>query len=103
MASMVNSNNTIVPEMQEQDVNMLNQNAINVKVSENENILYDDTNEKVEARIDIKDSKSLSDEDIEEEEDLEDFIDDADADEDSTDEEDIDDDYIDEEDTNDDF
>ncbi|GJZ29026.1 hypothetical protein Tco_0573673 [Tanacetum coccineum] len=72
-------------------------------VSENENILYDDTNEKVEAGIDIKDSKSLSDEDIEEEDDLEDFIDDADADEDSTDEEDIDDDYIDEEDTNDDF
>ncbi|GJV09625.1 hypothetical protein Tco_1351166 [Tanacetum coccineum] len=162
MASLVNSSNTIVPKTQEQDVNMLDQNAINVKaipttninspidvhvdveqrvgattekmdriwgdlvrkeiktlldiidsvehqiendtnVSENENILYDDTNEKVEARIDIKDSKSLSDEDIEEEEDLEDFIDDADADEDSTDEEDIDDDYIDEEDTNDDF
>ncbi|GJT04105.1 hypothetical protein Tco_0838567 [Tanacetum coccineum] len=67
-------------------------------VSENENILYDDTNEKVEAGIDIKDSKSLSDEDMEEEDDLEDFIDEAD-----TDEEDIDDDYIDDEDTNDDF
>ncbi|GJS94951.1 integrase, catalytic region, zinc finger, CCHC-type containing protein [Tanacetum coccineum] len=82
---------------------ILSYDVLIIQVSENENILYDDTNEKVEARIDIKDSKSLSDEDIEEEEDLEDFIDDADADEDSTDEEDIDDDYIDEEDTNDDF
>ncbi|GJV56963.1 hypothetical protein Tco_1457968 [Tanacetum coccineum] len=69
-----------------------------------EHQIENDTNVvEVEAGIDIKDSKSLSDEDMEEEDDLEDFIDDADADEDSTNEEDIDDDYIDEEDTNDDF
>ncbi|GJR26072.1 hypothetical protein Tco_1102304 [Tanacetum coccineum] len=138
MASMVNSINTIVPETQEQDVNMLDQNAANVMaisatntkspinvqvdveqcasattaqmdriwvdlVYENENILDDATNEKDEAGIDIQDSESLSDENMEDKDDLEDFIDDTDADEDSTDEEDTDDDYIDEEATDDDF
>ncbi|GJY62496.1 hypothetical protein Tco_0463153, partial [Tanacetum coccineum] len=51
-------------------------------VSENENILDDNANEKDEAGIDIQYSESLSDEGMEEEDDLEDFIDDADADED---------------------
>ncbi|GJT05367.1 RNA-directed DNA polymerase, eukaryota [Tanacetum coccineum] len=62
-------------------------------VSGNENILDDDTNEKDEAGIDIQDSESLSDEDMEVEDDLEDFIDDANADKDSNHKEDTDDDF----------